>query len=204
MSKQGGVPFLSYESLRQTATRFLGEHHPSGTIPVPIECIIEFDFRLDIVPIPGLRSEFSTDAFISSDFKTISVDDALARVFENRYRFSLAHELAHLILHKTSYGSYQFSTIAEWKAVSTTFPDDDSSRLEYQAHALAGLMLVPSDSLLDRVQHYIRRLRKASLSTATGEAIRRVTLAVAGDFAVSSGVIDRRIRFDKLEGKFQG
>lgn len=175
MSKQGDVPFLSYDSLRQTATRFLGEHHPSGTIPVPIEDIIEFDFRLDIVPTPGLLRAFEIEAFISSDLTTISVDDTQAETYPNRYRFSLAHELAHLLLHKSIFGGYQFSTIAGWKTTVKMFLPDDYSRLEFQAYALAGLMLVPSGPLIERLQHHITRIRKAGGRTGTAEAIRWVT-----------------------------
>ena len=59
------VPFLSDASLRETADRFLREHNSAGTIPVPIEEIIEFDFKMDIIPMPGFHLNYEMDAFTS-------------------------------------------------------------------------------------------------------------------------------------------
>ena len=38
-------PILSYRDLRRRAGDFLRTHHPAGTIPVPIEEIVEFRYR---------------------------------------------------------------------------------------------------------------------------------------------------------------
>ena len=47
------APYLPYEKLRAVADEFLKQHHPSGELPIPIEKIVEFRLRLDIVPVPG-------------------------------------------------------------------------------------------------------------------------------------------------------
>lgn len=44
------APYHSYEDLRRKADEFLAKYHATGTIPVPIEEIVEFQFRMDIVP----------------------------------------------------------------------------------------------------------------------------------------------------------
>ncbi len=51
-------PFLSYDALRRRAEDFLRTHHPQGTIPIPIEEIVEFRYRIDIIPVPGLQEAF--------------------------------------------------------------------------------------------------------------------------------------------------
>ncbi len=43
------APYLSKDELRRRADQFLATHNTSGTIPVPIEFIIESDFAMDIV-----------------------------------------------------------------------------------------------------------------------------------------------------------
>lgn len=96
------TPFFRYENLRQHAEDFLSEHHPGRQIPVPIEQIIEFRFGIDIVPMPGL-SNFDTVAYISHDLTEIRVDDFVYHHRPNRYRFSLAHELGHRVLHADVY-----------------------------------------------------------------------------------------------------
>jgi hypothetical protein len=68
------APYYSYEDLRRKADEFLAKYHPAGTIPVPIEEIIEFQFRIDIVPTPGLHQLLETDGFITSDLREIRVD----------------------------------------------------------------------------------------------------------------------------------
>jgi hypothetical protein len=67
-------PFLSYDDLRRRARDFLHTYHPSGTIPVPIEEIVEFEYEIDIIPVPGLHNAFEVDGFISSNLKAITVD----------------------------------------------------------------------------------------------------------------------------------
>jgi len=89
------APFFSEADLRYRADRFLAEFHQDRSIPVPIERIIEYDFEMDIVPGPGLHREFDIDAYLTSDLAEIRVDQAVWESRENRYRFSLAHELAH-------------------------------------------------------------------------------------------------------------
>lgn len=46
-------PFLSYEDLRRRAEDFLRTHHAAGTIPVPIEEIVQFRYALSLARSPG-------------------------------------------------------------------------------------------------------------------------------------------------------
>lgn len=57
MGPEFEVRRLSYAELRGASERFLTEHHPFGTTPVPIEEIVEFRFGIDIVPIPQPAQE---------------------------------------------------------------------------------------------------------------------------------------------------
>jgi hypothetical protein len=68
------APVLSYEEIRRRADDFLATYHPSRKPPVPIEEIIEFRLRINIVPVAGLRRAFDIDAFTSSDCTEIIVD----------------------------------------------------------------------------------------------------------------------------------
>ena len=92
------APYLPYDTLRPRADAFLRQYHPDRTLPVPIELIVERDFGIEIVPMPGLQYGFDTVAFISRDLTEIRVDEDVFKSRPNRYRFSLAHELAHRLL----------------------------------------------------------------------------------------------------------
>lgn len=102
---------LSYENLRRLAARFLEAYHPPATIPVPIEEIVEFRFKIDIVPFPELQAAFEVDGFISSDLRTVYVDEFVWEQRPGRYHFTLAHELAHVVLHRRIYQANQFQTV---------------------------------------------------------------------------------------------
>lgn len=115
MDEAPPIPYLNYNDLRQKADDFLRQYHPSYDIPVPIEEIVEFDFGIDIIPIPGLHQAFEIDGFTSSDLTSITVDEYVYLKRPNRYRFTLAHEIGHVVLHKELYSARNFNTIDGWK-----------------------------------------------------------------------------------------
>ncbi len=73
------APYYSYDDLRRQADKFLAAYHPTGTITVPIEQIVEFQFRIDIVPTAGLHQLLETDGFITSDLREFWVDQFIYR-----------------------------------------------------------------------------------------------------------------------------
>lgn len=56
---------FSYDELRHHAEEFLAEDHPESSIPVPIEEIVELDFKMEIIPVPGLKDEIGVDALLT-------------------------------------------------------------------------------------------------------------------------------------------
>lgn len=130
------------------ANNFLLEHNNCyKTIPIPIEYIIEYHLRLDIVPMPNLQRDFDIDGYTSIDLTTIYVDEF---VYENRfyrYRFTLAHEIGHVVLHKRYFKQIQFKSIVDWKNFIKQLDRDDRSKLEFQGYAFGGLLLAPPKQL---------------------------------------------------------
>jgi Zn-dependent peptidase ImmA (M78 family) len=64
--------------------------------------------------------------------------------YESRYRFTLAHEIGHKILHKLIFEELGFSNSDEWKYIQSVFNPKQYGKMEYQADCFAGLVLVPS------------------------------------------------------------
>jgi hypothetical protein len=194
------VEHLSYDDLRRAAERFLKEFHPRRAIPVPIEEIIDLQFKVDVIPVPGLHDVCEIDAFITSDLSAIYVDDFVYQHRSNRYRFSLAHELSHAILHQELFRALKFSTIKEWVATMPTIPEDEYGWIEWQAYALAGLILAPQPELKQRFGRAVARAAKAglSLSDATDPARAAIAGYLAREFAVSAEVIEKRLAKDGL------
>lgn len=145
------APYISPDEIEREAADFLREFHPDCGIPIPIEFIIEGKLRMDIIPIQGLKRGFSIEAFLSKNLREICVDEHTYSTSENRYRFSLAHELGHKILHSSVWEKLgQFQTIAEWRDIrSTEIPDNEYGYLEFHASSFAGSCGNTSGSLVE-------------------------------------------------------
>jgi len=68
------VPPYTDDTIRRMAEECLREHHPDGSIPIPIEDIIDIRFRIDIVPYNDLRANYDIDGYVSQDGSSIYVD----------------------------------------------------------------------------------------------------------------------------------
>ncbi|MCH8042101.1 MAG: ImmA/IrrE family metallo-endopeptidase [Planctomycetes bacterium] len=195
------APFLPYDKLREVADTFLAEHHPEGTLPVPIERIAEYEFDLDIVAIPGLQNNLEMESAPSKDLKTVYIDEFVYKNRPNRYRFSLAHELAHIVLHKDIIAELDFSSVFEWKAVVAGIPHDQLRWIEFQAYSLGGLILVQEKPLHDHFSTAVDAARSvgAISSAVPSEEVRKMVESyIASPFEVSAGVISRRVKADNL------
>lgn len=195
------IPRLSYEDLRARADSVLRAHTPNLHIPVPIEQIVEFGFGINLVPVPGLQQVHAVDAFTSKDLRTIMVDQSVMESRSpNRYRFSLAHELAHVVLHADVYAYIQFSGVAEWKRVIQWLPEWDRDWLEWQAYCFAGLILVPYDPLQERLQEALRIASEEGVDVTGNPELAEgyVCTWLGRQFEVSSQVIEKRLRKDSL------
>jgi hypothetical protein len=177
----------------------LAKHHPAQQLPVPIEQIIEFQLHIDIVPLPGLEEAFEIVGFTASTLDEISVDQHVYEHQPGRYRFTLAHELGHVVLHAELFKEHRFRNVDEWKRFVRAFPDLELSRLEWQAHGFAGLVLVPSEALHRELKSAARQVKAKSITKETDFAKALIVDMVGTRFQVSSDVIQRRIDYDKID-----
>jgi Zn-dependent peptidase ImmA (M78 family) len=139
--------WLRLSAIRDCAEFFISTHHPGGGIPVPIEHIIDVDLGIDIIPLPGLMDAFHWDGFLSSDLRSIHVDANAYESFPTRYRFTLAHEVGHLVLHGDVYKSCSIHSIDDYKAFDAGIDVKEKGRMDWQASRFAGYVLVPAAQL---------------------------------------------------------
>jgi len=95
------IPYIGNLVIKNKADLFRTKYWDE-ILPVDIEKIIDVNLEINIIPLPDLEKLCNTDALITSDWKSLYIDKDL---FEderrqNRLRFSLAHEIGHLVLHK--------------------------------------------------------------------------------------------------------
>ena len=202
MSAHLDPPVLSYADLRRRADDFLRMHHHRATIPVPIEEIIEFRLGIDIIPVPGLHAAFELDGFISSDLRSITVDEFVYRQRPARYRFTLAHEVGHAVLHRRIYTAHQFASVEDWKRFQREMDESDRGWLEWQAYAFAWLVLVPAEPLGREYRKAIAVAGRAGLSLQRVGEVAQLYIAdwLGKRFAVSPEVVERRLRKDGIWG----
>ena len=109
------IPFLNNReidvSVEKFRKRFWGE-----SIPVDIERIIDIELKIDIVPVPGFHNLCDTDALITSGWDMIYIDKDvyLNDRYQNRLRFSLAHELGLFVLHKDIFNNFGIEEITDF------------------------------------------------------------------------------------------
>ncbi|PKK82074.1 MAG: hypothetical protein CVT49_15610 [candidate division Zixibacteria bacterium HGW-Zixibacteria-1] len=111
------APYLPYDRIRHLASEFLAKNNPDQTIPVPIEEIIEFKLNMDIIPFPRLKIDFNVDGFLANNMSAIYVDDYTMDNYENRYRFTLAHEIGHKFLHNEIFEELNIQSLEDWMNV---------------------------------------------------------------------------------------
>jgi hypothetical protein len=198
------IPVYSYEDLRKKADKFLQDHHPSSNIPVPIEEIVEFDFEINIVPVLGLQREFEVEGFTSGDLQNIYVDEYVYTDRITRYRFTLAHEIGHIVLHRHLYRAHQFDSIEGWKEFINSMSEEEHSWLEYQGYAFAGLILVPGEKLVQSTAEWTKKIKEKRISMKKNWdfAWELITEHVAKAFLVSPDVIEKRMEKDGIKKKY--
>jgi hypothetical protein len=192
------VPQYSYGRLRRFAAEFLRKYNSQDAVPVPIEEIAEISLGLDIIPIPGLQRAFEVDGFIDSDLAAITVDQFVLENRPARYRFTLAHEIGHLYLHREIFEGIKFSSIEEWKKFQLQVCPEDYSWLEWQAYSFAGLVLVPPNHLKEEFEACEIRAKADGLSPGSEATLWYICEVLASTFEVSREVIEKRTDKDGL------
>ncbi|MFA5820244.1 MAG: ImmA/IrrE family metallo-endopeptidase [Bacteroidales bacterium] len=142
---------LSREKIQDIAEEFRKEYVFDNSLPVDIEHVIEATMGINIIPVESLQKTCDMEGFISKDFKTIYVDEGL--YIDDRYykrvRFTIAHEIGHLVLHRSSIDGVKFNNETDWISFRMGINNETLGWFETQASEFAGRLLVPIDQLME-------------------------------------------------------
>ncbi len=197
---------MSYEVIRERAEVFRRQYcHDPLSLPIPVDEIIEFDLGINVIPTPGLRTDIDIDGYLSKDMKSIYIDSEYVYNdrFVKRYRFTLAHELGHYVLHEDKIKLADFDTEDRWLDFRKNLSEDNLSWFEFQAHEFAGRLLVPVDLLKERINGHRDKIE--SFIESIGEdlnldlLIGAVSRLINEEFGVSDAVIKKRIKKENIE-----
>lgn len=182
---------LSYNDVGDIAFSFLKNYHPDLHIPIPIEEIAESKLHIEIIPVNKLKNLYDTDGCLDSTLSKIFIDMDLYMKYENRTRFTIAHEIGHLVLHKTYFENLEIHTVEDIYNISDQISEDDYGWLEYQAYSFAGQVLVPKNVLVSEVE---KRLGEIPKEKFLPEKIFSISQDLLEIFNVSGEVLSRRLQ----------
>ena len=201
------VRYLSYEGIGGIASNQLIKYDMSEGIPIEIEKLLDNQFKINIIPFPNLYNDFKINAFTSSDLKKIYVDENLYENLEPQYRFTLAHEYGHMVLHGNFYRQFKIKDIESYVDFLNSIDRIEYGHLEYQANCFAGHFLIPSDHLERqfkiRSKSVISYIRTKFINKRRANYLDFATTLIAdkmmSDFKVHSRPIQIRIEKDSLQ-----
>jgi len=187
-------PNLRLIDVVRAADEFLKTYHSSLSLPIPIEDIVERKIGMALFAIPGIKSLIGVDAFISSDFTQITIDEVCFVRYPERTRFSIAHEIGHLILHKDWYEKYGPTNLEDYLSSHDRVDGQIYKYIEIQAHTFAGLVLVPKELLLGELEKRLGRIP----SMEPPEVLAPFIQDLPEIFRVSDAVILRRLQKENI------
>ena len=198
--------FQSYPDIGKTVEKYREGCGLDEQIPVDVERLFDIILKINIIPIPSLFRSHEINAFISNDFKKIYVDEYLYVNLEPQYRFTLAHELGHMVLHQSFYRQYGIKDIASYHRYINSITEDEYTLLETQANNFAGLFLVPPGPLgthfreqAKEIVHFISvKFKGLKREKYYGMAIELIAHKLSPIFNVHYQPIQIRIERDKL------
>lgn len=141
----------------KTANEFLESYHPTLSLPVPIEDIVELKLNIRVVLIQGLIRNFGVNAFITQAFDSIIIDEFMYTRQPERIRFTIAEEIGHLFLHKDWYKVNGPKSMEEYLKFQQSIDNKLYSFIERQAKTFSGLVLMPESKIRGRWMIFTRK-----------------------------------------------
>jgi hypothetical protein len=199
------VPHLTYDNVREYAKAFLEKYHPSLELPIPIEWTIESDLNLHIHPIADLYKIFRQSGFLSQDRKVIYIDEYQYDNFVEKYRFTLAHEVGHYIMHESLYEGLNFGYEQEYIEWLQSRPREAYIWFEKHADWFAGQILVPKDRLVEQCVNFLESNNEnfSKYEYLSPEFWSYASNDLAEPFEVNPIVVEIRIRYEGLSEKYK-
>lgn len=148
---------ITLSGVIRTANEFLKSYHPTLTLPIPIEDIVELKLNIRVILIQGLIRNFGVNAFITQAFDSIIVDEFMYTRQPERIRFTIAEEIGHLFLHKDWYKINGPKSIEEYLNFQQSIDGKLYSFIERQAKTFAGIVLMPETRMKERLSMFARK-----------------------------------------------
>jgi hypothetical protein len=197
------APFLSREDIWRRADAFRGQHGKGDAVPVDVLAIAELSLGLDVVPVRNFGNTASVVALLlgGGDAIMVDYDHYMRENLQSRLRFSVAHEIGHLVLHADLYRRLELTSVEDWVKFVQSIPEEEYRWIEYHAYEFAGRLLVPPNVLRQELASSVRKALHHGLSRdmlSSDAALEHISSTMCRRFGVSGEVILRRIEKEGL------
>jgi hypothetical protein len=180
--------------LEQKAETLLREAFPSGLIiPIDIDFLAEARLDLEIVPIPGLETNYglwgSLWKVLEGQHKII-VDQDILDYQPTLYRFTVCEEIAHYVLHREHFAGVQ--TVEQAIQVQRDL-QADLHHMERNAKWFASVLLMPRELICEEADRIYRKLVAHVGYANTDAVMKKLTGLLAKQFGVSPQAMKHRL-----------
>lgn len=187
----------STAQIAEMAAEFRSRYAPNVRGALDIEAILEHDLGLTIIPRPELSRMTGKKAWLSCNGLLIYVDEGLMCGSYEEYRFTMAHEGAHAVLHDELLPGRILRSASEFWAYHDRLSERDNYFLEWQAREWAGRVLVPSGELKEVFEGAVQRAFQV-FGRRVGPMSFYVEQEVAQHFGVTGACAHVRISKERL------
>ncbi len=207
------TPYLSKPAIESKALDLIETHYQkeikSIQGSIDIESIVEKTLSYEFV-FDDLSTRFKAPNIlgaINGDECVVYIDEALAEDTkqEGRFRFTIAHEIGHVVFHvpKPSDG-VQLTLLGMDKSTSIFCREQDFqvsekfNQIEWQANYFASCLLMPRHHVLEAIKQFFRTKGKAPSFTYT---LKDAIPELAKQFGVSNLAMQYRLEEFKNYGE---
>lgn len=191
------IPYLSRAEMAVKAAAILNKYvQLTGnpiTYPVRIDFIVE-SMDIEIIPFEDLKKTYGVDAYTNIHLNKVIVDldqyDDPTK--SKRYRFTLAHELAHIEVHGVFLKSVpQRAQVGDYNYHVNRLKPDEYDRFEIQANGIGSFLLMPPAELTSQIARLKAEAPKRGLS---GEAAKGFIIgSLSNYFDASAKAVETRL-----------
>jgi len=192
MKNQPKIVFYDIPTLEEIAKVFLEKYHDKKQLEVDIEYIAEAKLGWSIIPFSSLTDLHGIEACALRG-KTIYIDQYLMDHKERKYRFTIAEELAHVVLHEQIYE--HCTSIEDHLDIYGEIKVEDYWRMDRNAKYLASAILLPAKVFEEKALEIYRSLDRKKYTT-NEVLLYGVTSRLTELFNVNDIVVE--IRFKNL------
>lgn len=192
-------PVFDWKTIAEKAGIFAAEHRlAQKPFPLDVEEIAEFDLSMEIRPISGLLEDVDSPAQIApgDSRPIITVDADQYRQQTSFYRYSVAHEIGHYVLHREWLEKvwHLVDSTRSWKIVILNRSEDDYKWIEGQAEEFASYLLAPEEVFEPFLEKQIALLEDVKSPLQSEDVLPYLANPVGEFFGLSNAAAQARIR----------